>query len=91
MKKAPDGMGVVSTGVIKDSCLYFIDNKGIIWMYNMDDDKWFKCSQSPSITNVPEYKIMKIGETIYILAINNFNKSSFVTYDPTWDIANEQD
>ena len=91
LKKAPDGMGVVSTGVIKDSCLYFIDNKGIIWMYNMDDDKWFKCSQSPSITNVPEYKIMKIGETIYILAINNFNKSSFVTYDPTWDIANEQD
>lgn len=90
LKDAPAGMGYVSTGVIKDSRLYFVDNKGIIWMYNLDNETWYKCSQSPVIANVPEYKIMKIGETIYILAINNFGKSSFVTYNPTWDIANEQ-
>lgn len=90
LKEAPSGMGYVSTGVLKDSCLYFVDNNGNIWMYNLDNSTWYKCSQSPGIANVPEYKIMKIGETIYILAINNFGKSSFVTYNPTWDIANEQ-
>lgn len=91
LTKAPQGMGKVTTGVMKDSCLYFIDNKGFIWKYDLDVNKWYKCSkQSPGIADFPEYKIMKINETIYILALNNFGVSSFVTYNPTWDIANEQ-
>ena len=89
---APSEMGKVSTGIVKDSYLYFIDHKGVIWKCDLNDNnKWYKCSKlSPSVADSPEYKIMKIGETIYILAINNFGKSSFVTYNPTWDIANEQ-
>lgn len=93
LTEAPSGMGKVSTGVIKDSCLYFIDNKGVIWKCDLNNNnKWYKCSKSsPVIPDFPEYKIMKINETIYILALNSFGVSSFVTYDPTWDIANEQD
>ena len=35
--------------------------------------------------------VKKTNDGVFGKAINNFNKSSFVTYDPTWDIANEQD
>ena len=78
-------------GIIGQSCLYFIDDKAVIWMYSLNDKKWYKRSKwNSGVSDKPEYKIMKIGETIYLLAINNFGGSSFVTYDPTWDIANEQ-
>lgn len=91
LTEAPANMGKVSTGVIKNSCLYFIDDKAVIWMYSLNDNKWYKRSKwNSGVSDKPEYKIMIIGETIYLLAINNFGGSSFVTYDPTWDIANEQ-
>lgn len=89
---APENMGKASTGVVKNSCLYFIDDKAVIWMYSLNDDKWYKRSVwNSGISDKPEYKIMMINESIYLLAINNFGGSSFVTYNPTWDIANEQD
>lgn len=91
LTEAPTDMGKVSTGVVKDSCLYFIDDKSVIWMYSLNDNTWYKRSKWDSgVTDKPEYKILIIGETIHLLAINNFGVSSFVTYDPTWDIANEQ-
>lgn len=89
LPEAPAKMGIVSTGVVKDSLLYFVDNKGIIWMYDLTESKWYECSQSPVIADQPEYRMMMINEDIYILALNNFGVSSFIIYDPTWDIGKE--
>ncbi len=89
---APTSMGLVSTGVIKDSNVFVLDDKAVIWKYNLDDKKWYRCSTwNSGISDLPEYKILLLQDTIYLLAINNFGSSSFVTYNPMWDIATEQE
>ncbi len=91
LSSAPDGIGRVSSGVAKGSCLYFIDNAGIIWMYNTDNKKWYKCSKLPWTEVTPDYRMLVLDDVIYILAINAYGKSSFVTYDPIWDMTIEQE
>lgn len=88
---APSGIGKVTSGIVKDSKLYFVDNKGVIWMYDLKENVWYQCSTSPGLKIAPdEYKIMELNGIIYVLAINSYNDSSFVTYNPIWDIAIEQ-
>lgn len=94
----PVEMGNVSSGVIKDNICYFIDDKGIIWQYNITEDEWYKCSKftinKPTV--LPEYRMFILDGTIHILVMNVVNETTFRTYDPVWDIPqkikkNEQD
>lgn len=88
----PTEMGNVSSGVIKDDLCYFIDNNGIIWQYNITEDKWYKCSKfiinKPIVP--PEYRMFILNDIIYILVMNEVGETTFKTYDPIWDLPQEQ-
>lgn len=87
---APSDMGKVSSGIVKESCLYFVDNDGVIWMYNLDNKNWYKCSKAISQGVYPDYRIMMLNDIIYVLSINSYGTSSFVTYNPIWDMPVKQ-
>lgn len=87
----PVEMGNVSSGVIKDNLCYFIDDKGIIWQYNIAEDKWYKCSKFNISRPIvpPEYRMFILNDIIYILVMNEVGETTFRTYDPIWDLPQE--
>lgn len=83
---APAEMGNVSSGIMKGSNLYLIDNNGFIWMYGLEENQWYKCSKFPYTYSSPQYEIMIINDIIYLFATNIYSSSLFYTYNPVWDV-----
>lgn len=83
---APAEMGNVTTGIIKETDLYLIDNKGFIWKYGLEENQWYKCSKFPYTYYNPQYEIMVLNDVIYLFATNSYGSSLFYTYNPVWDV-----
>lgn len=83
LETPPGLMNKVSTGVVYYDNIYVIDDSGIIWQYNLTEDKWYQRS-----TCLPEkiknFKIYVLNDMIYILGMDYFN-TTLMTYDPSWD------
>lgn len=88
----PTEMGSVSSGVIQGSNCYFIDDHGVIWLYNITEDKWYRCSKveinKPSVPS--DYRMFILNDTIHILVMNILSDTVFRTYDPVWDLPQAQ-
>lgn len=83
---APAEMGNVSSGIMKGSNVYLIDNNGFIWMYGLEENQWYKCSKFPYPYGNLQYEIMIINDIIYLFATNTYSSSLFYTYNPAWDV-----
>lgn len=87
LAETPPEMKNVCSGVLFKDCLYYIDNGGVIWRFNLTTKDWSKMSSFPKkLTNTPvDYRIFLLNDTIYIFLINYYS-SYLKTYDPLWDV-----
>ena len=87
LTETPPEMKNVCSGVLFKDCLYYIDNGGVIWRFNLTTKDWSKMSSFPKkLTNTPvDYRIFLLNDTIYIFLINYYS-SYLKTYDPLWDV-----
>lgn len=83
LETPPGLMNKVSTGVVYNDNIYVIDDSGIIWQYNLTENKWYQRSTCPP-EKIKNFKIYVLNDMIYILGMDYFN-TTLMTYDPSWD------
>ena len=75
-------MDNVSSGIIYNRSIYVIDESGVMWQYDIDNDEWHqRYAYSKGSKN---YELFMLNGVVYILSLDYYQKT-LVTYDPAWD------
>lgn len=82
LTELPGKMDNVSSGIIYNRSIYVIDESGVMWQYDIDNDEWHqRYAYSKGSKN---YELFMLNGVVYILSLDYYQKT-LVTYDPAWD------
>ncbi|MDR0430485.1 MAG: hypothetical protein LBH58_08435 [Tannerellaceae bacterium] len=76
--------GIVRGAVVLNNSIYAVDNTGSLWLYNVEENKWYEKTKLPSTHRRDvQHCMFMLNDMIYIGLGESYK--TLYEYNPTWD------